>query len=139
MLAVSTPIQLLPGERQLGQYQVQIARETSSGWVAAALPLTAVVSNARLMLKPITRKPYPVASLPHHYIVKVCEETYGQRAGVSVGLKNGYILHLFVSWGQTSQFYTDVQRMVTPSVRMHYIPSLPENDVVRLIETIGRL
>ena len=118
---------------------MQIARETSSGWVAAALPLSAVVSNARLMLQPITRKPYPVASLPHHYIVKVYEETFGQRPGVSLGLKNGYLINLFVSWGQTDEFYADVQRMVTPSVRMNYIPSLPENDVVRLIEAVGRL
>lgn len=139
MLAVSTAIQLLTGESQLGQYQVQIARETSSGWVAAVLPLTAVISNARIMLQPITRKPYPVASLPHHYIVKVSLETFSQRGGVTIGLKNGYLLNLFVSWGQTSQFYSDVQRMVTPSVRMNYIPSLPENDVVRLIDAIDRL
>jgi hypothetical protein len=28
--------------------------------------------------------------------------------------------------------------MVTPSVRLHFIPNLSENDIVRLIETIGR-
>jgi hypothetical protein len=138
LFAVSTPIQLLEGERQLGQYQVQIARQTSSGWAAAALPLSAVVSNARLILQPITRKPYPIASIPSHYIVKVYLETFGQRSGITVGLKNDYLVNLFVSWGQTDQFHADVKRMVTPSVRLHFIPNLSENDIVRLIETIGR-
>jgi hypothetical protein len=139
MLAVSTPIQLLQGELQLGQFQVQIARHTTTGWVAAALPLTAVVSNARLMLQPITRKPYPVASIPGHYMVKVSIDTFGQRSGITIGLRNDYVLNLFVSWGQTNEFYADLKRIMTPSVRMNFIPSLAENDLVRLIEAIGRL
>lgn len=139
MLAVSTPIQFFQGEHVFGHYQVQIARLTGSGWVGAVPPLNATVTNARLILKPQTRKPYPEASIPARYIVKVHIEDFGPRKGVLIGLKIGYDLNLLVGWGQTGLFHADLKRMVTPSVRMRFIPSLPESDVVRLIKAIGKL
>lgn len=136
MLGVSSSIQLMPGERQLGQYQVNIARSTATGWVATVPPLNATVTNARLILKPQTLKPYPPASIPNNYIVKVCPIELGRRSGVLVSLRIGYELNMFVGWSQSERFLSDMSRMLTPSLRARFVPALSQEDVVRLIEGI---
>jgi hypothetical protein len=134
----TSDIQLLQGEHQLGQYQLQIARLTGTGWVASVPPLTGTVTNCRLILKPQTRKPHPPASLPATYITKVSAVNLGQRSGVLIVLKVGYQLNVFVGWGQVERFTADLTRMVTPSIRTRFIPNLPHDDLMRLIEEITR-
>jgi hypothetical protein len=137
MISVAANIQLVDGERQFGQYQVQIARQTATGWVATVPPLNATVTNCRLILKPQTRKPYPPASIPTTYIVKVSPVTLGQRNGVLIALRVGYELRMFVGWSQVDRFSADLRKMLTPSLRAHFIPSLSQENLVRLIEAIN--
>jgi hypothetical protein len=132
----TTDIQLLEGEHRFGQYQLQIARLTATGWVATVPPLTGTVTNCRLILKPQTRKPHPIASIPTTYITKVSAVNLGQRNGVLIVLKAGHQLNVFVGWGQVERFTADLTRMVTPSVRTHFVPNLPQDDLLRLIEEI---
>jgi hypothetical protein len=134
----TSDIPLLEGEHRFGQYQLQIARLTATGWVATVPPLTGTVTNCRLILKPQTRKPHPVASLPATYITKVSTVNLGQRNGVLIVLKVGYQLNIFVGWGQVDRFTADLTKMVTPSVRTRFIPNLPQDDLMRLIEAITR-
>jgi len=134
----SSDIELLQGEHRFGQYQLQIARLTGTGWVATVPPLTGTVTNCRLILKPQTRKPHPPASLPATYITKVSSVNLGQRSGVLIALKVGYQLNVFVGWGQVERFTADLTKMVTPSVRTRFMPNLPQDDLLRLIEEITR-
>ena len=69
-------VQLLKNERVLGEYQVQIARPSRSGWVGGIPPLQATITNRRLILVQQTRRPHPPASIPYTYILKVAR-TYG--------------------------------------------------------------
>ena len=85
MVGVMNTVEFLRGEWQHGQFQVQIARSTHTGWVASIPPLSATVTNLRLILVPQTRKPHPPASIPGLYIVKVRSMTLSQRPAVRSG------------------------------------------------------
>ncbi len=131
--------QLQAGEKNLGQYLVQIARPTASGWVAGIPPITATVTNRRLILVPQTRKPYPPASIPGIYIRKAVSTTLGQRRAVEIQLKIGYNLNLFVGWGQGDEFTDHLKTLLTPSVGTRYVHALPPEDIERMIEQITKL
>src|SRR5262245_8669588 len=87
---------LIQGERQLGAYEVQIARRTESGWSPTMPPLRAIVTTERLILWPQTRRPYPPASLPRNFIVSLAELELGLRHGLMVSLKTGHRLYFYV-------------------------------------------
>ncbi|HLV37197.1 MAG TPA: hypothetical protein VKY59_18900 [Spirillospora sp.] len=131
--------QLQAGEKRLGEYLVQIARPTASGWVASIPPITATLTNRRLILVPQTRKPYPPASIPGMYILKAASTLLGQRRAVQIRLTIGYNLNLFVGWGQGEEFANQIKKMLLPSLRQHYTPALPQQDLIRLIEQISKL
>lgn len=139
IIGVMDVIQLKAGEKQLGQYLVQIARPTTSGWVAGIPPITATITNRRLILIPQTRKPYPPASIPGMYILKAVDTMLGQRRAVQIRLKIGYNLNLFVGWGQSDEFAGHLKTLLTPSVGTRYVHALPQKDIVRLIEQISKL
>jgi hypothetical protein len=131
------PDLLIKGERQLGDYQVQIARLTSSGWVPTIPPLRAVVTNYRLILQPQTRKPYTPASIPGSYITKVCDIALGHHKGVLVALKTGHNLNMFVSWSKGYPLTQAVKDLLVPSTRTQFESRLAQQDLVRLIECIS--
>ena len=139
MVALMDIAQLQTGEKQLGEYLVQIARPAGSGWVASIPPITARITNRRLILVPQTRKPYPPASIPGIHILKVNNILLGQRRAVQMHLKIGYNLNLFVGWGQGEDFARHLKRMLVPSLRGHYVPMLSEAELMRLIEQISQL
>jgi hypothetical protein len=139
MVAVMDIAQLQAGERQLGEYLVQIARPAGSGWVAGIPPITARITSRRLILVPQTRKPYPPASIPGIHILKVDNIMLGQRRAVQIYLKIGYNLNLFVGWGQGEDFARHLKRLLLPSLRGRYVPSLTEEELLRLIEEISHL
>lgn len=139
MVAVMDIAQLQAGERQLGEYLVQIARPAGSGWVAGIPPITARITSRRLILVPQTRKPYPPASIPGIHILKVDNIMLGQRRAVQIYLKIGYNLNLFVGWGQGEDFARHLKRLLLPSLRGRYVPSLTEEELLRLIEEISQL
>jgi hypothetical protein len=139
MVSVMDIAQLQTGEKQLGEYLVQIARPSGSGWVAGIPPITARITSRRLILIPQTRKPYPPASIPGIHILKVNNILLGQRRAVQICLKIGYNLNLFVGWGQGEDFARYLKRMLVPSLRGHYTPVLSEAELMRLIEQISQL
>jgi hypothetical protein len=44
---------------------------------------------------------------------------------------------MFVGWSQVDRFSADLRKMLTPSLRAHFIPSLSQENLVRLIEAIN--
>lgn len=140
MVAVMDIAQLQPGEKQFGEYLVQIARPAGSGWVASIPPITARITSRRMILVPQTRKPYPPASIPSMYILKIDNVMLGQRRAVQIRLKIGFNLNLFVGWGQGEDFARHLKRMLVPSLHSgHYVPVLTEAEIARLIEQISQL
>jgi hypothetical protein len=139
MVGVMNAVELQRGEKQLGQYQVQIARSSKSGWVASIPPLAATVTNLRLILVPQTRKPHPPASIPGLYIVKIHSLVLSQRPAVLIRLRMGYDLNLFVGWGQSDDFARHLRALLIPPPPRGFLPILPEEDIVRMIEGISRL
>ncbi|MBZ0302515.1 MAG: hypothetical protein K8J31_22410 [Anaerolineae bacterium] len=131
--------QLQIGEIRLGEYLVQIARPTASGWVAGIPPITATITNRRLILVPQTRKPYPPASIPSDHITQAVEMLLGQRRAVQIRLTIDYNLHLFIGWGQGEEFMARLQKMLTPPDQHAYKPVLLPHDLKRLIEEISNL
>lgn len=127
---------LVEGEQKLGLYQVQIARLTASGWVATVPPLNALVSNARLILLPQTRKPYPPASLPKTYITGVIPVALSARQGVQVLLKTGYEINMYIAWSQGESFLEATRLMLMPALRARYVKSLPQQRIQHMIEAI---
>lgn len=140
MVAIMDIAQLQPGEKQFGEYLVQIARPAGSGWVASIPPITARITNRRMILVPQTRKPYPPASIPSMYILKIDNVMLGQRRAVQIRLKIGFNLNLFVGWGQGEDFAQHLKRMLIPSLHSgQYVPVLTEAEITRLIEQISQL
>ncbi len=131
--------QLQAGEYRAGEYLVQIARRTATGWVASIPPITATITNRRLILVPQTRRPYPPASIPGIYILRVTNITLSQRRAVQIRLSMGHILNLFVGWGQNEEFATQLKRTQLPTLRGRYVPAIPQSDLIRLIEQISQL
>ncbi|MAS36862.1 MAG: hypothetical protein CL610_22855 [Anaerolineaceae bacterium] len=131
--------QLQAGEKRFGEYLVQIARPTASGWVASIPPISGTITNRRLILVPQTRRPYPPASIPGVYILKATSITLSQRRAVQIQLKIGYILNLFVGWGQGEDFAAHLNMMMEPPPPQPYNPVLSQESVLRMIEQISQL
>lgn len=129
---------LVPGERVLGHYQAQIARLTGTGWAASLPPLYATVTNARLILKPQTRRVYDPASIPARQIRRVQSLVLGRRNAVTIGLRDGLHINLFIPGRQSEMFVADMQRMLFPSPRARFTAHVPVYDIHRLIDAIAQ-
>lgn len=133
-------ILLLPGENQLGEYQVAIARYNQSGWTPTVPPLNATVTNFRLILQPQTRRPYNPASIPSTYITRVCDVMLGHRSGVLIDLKTGHQLYLFISWSNGTKLSETLHTMLTSPVGTNdFHHHLRLRDLKRIIQFISRL
>ena len=132
-------VDLHRGERQLGEYQVQIARSTKSGWVPGIPPLAATVTNLRLILVPQTRKPHPPASIPALYITAIRRLSLSHRPAAQIRLKLGYDLNLFVGWGKNDEFVQQLNILLKPPPPTRFVILLPPEDVERMIKGITQL
>jgi hypothetical protein len=139
MVGSMSAVEYHKGESPVGEYLVQIARPTSTGWVAGIPPLNATITNRRLILVPQTRRPHPPASIPSLYILKINEMLLSHRQAVQIRLKNNYDLNLFVGWSQGIDFVRQLHNMITPSLRKGYTPALEEQDLMRIIQQINNL
>lgn len=131
---------LVKGERTLGNYQLQIARRTDSGWTVTIPPLHALVSNHRLILWPQTRRPYPPASIPSSYIISVNTVQLDHRTAVLIRLKTGHEVYIIVATSDGGPLAETIQRMLTPPIRGRvYRAQLPKIDIERIIHLIETL
>jgi hypothetical protein len=127
------------GEIKLGQYQVHVVRYTVSGWVPTVPPLNAIVTNYRLILHPQTRRPYPPASIPNTYIIKISEVELGQRPAVKISLRTGHKIYLYTSWSQGEKLTETITTMLTSPIGNTYELKPAQRDLNRLIRFISKL
>jgi hypothetical protein len=131
---------LIKGERILGNYHLQIARRSDSGWTVTIPPLYALVTNHRLILWPQTRRSYPPASIPRSYIVKVSTVALERRNAVLIQLKTGHEFYVIVGLSEGGPFVDMINKMLTPPLLGRiFAARLPKQDIQRLIELIEQI
>jgi hypothetical protein len=131
---------LVQGERQLGAYEVQIARRTDSGWSPTVPPLRAVVTTERLILWPQVRRPYPPASLPRNFILSLAELDLGKRRGLMVSLKSGHRLYFYVGMSTGRRMSDALRTMIAPPLRGRFFsPKLSTTELFRLIHFVEKI
>lgn len=130
---------LVPHERLIGQYQMQIARRTSTGgWTPTIPPLHVVATNYRLLLWPQTRRVYPPASLPCTYIAEARELTMDRWLGLAITLHDGNCIYLMSS--DVRRLIRNIRLMVKPPLSIGlYMPPLNRDQVNRLLHSISHL
>jgi hypothetical protein len=128
------------GERQLGQYQVQIARQAPSEWTVTIPPLNVIATNFRLILWPQTLKPYPPASIPCTYITEASDVQMGHRRGLMLSLKTGHKIYMIVAASQERKLTDNIRRMVLPPKQVRVFSArIAQRDLSRLINFIEKL
>src|SRR5687768_356859 len=115
---------LVEGEQSLGQYNVEIARWSNDKWVSTVPPLYAMITNRRLILQPQTRKRYTPASIPGKYITDIYR-LESERKVVSISLKTGYQINMFISLGKGDIFIEKLSSIALLIPQKEYNPPLP--------------
>lgn len=122
----------IEGERRLGLYTVELLRKASTGWATNALPLFALVSNYRLILKPLKKK-YPAASIPSTYVRLVEKIVLEPHRCIAVRFKDGGSLFLVVLSGSFDHLAEDLSAMKAPPPRFSFDNTIPLAKIHKLI------
>ncbi|MCU0514518.1 MAG: hypothetical protein MUE40_18345 [Anaerolineae bacterium] len=120
------------GEKHLGHYTVFILQQSNANWLPAVLPLDAVVTNFRLLLRP-TRKKYAPATLPGYYIKHIEMSKRGFYHCVALLLVTGHELYLLPGTGKLENFYDDLCLLKVPPPRFTFDERVASHDIQRLI------
>lgn len=121
----------MDGEHQLGRYMVGVLTETEGNWHVSLVQLDGVVTNYRLMLRPMRRR-YAPACLPRHYLKAIDLTQQGHRHAVRLQLITGDCLHLVVSTGTLNDLFRDLKAMRKPP-RYQFDEAIARRDVERLV------
>ncbi|MAU11505.1 MAG: hypothetical protein CL607_16905 [Anaerolineaceae bacterium] len=124
---------LLDGERPLGQYTVGVLERSLEGhWMPSVMPLSAIVTNYRLVLSPHKKK-YQPATLPSHFIGQVNMATRDRYNCIELIVKSGHRLCLLMSTGKLDDLYHDLSAMKAPPPKFHFDEKIAQKDIERLI------
>lgn len=129
-------------EHQVGHYQAQILRQSSSEqWSVTIPPLHLVVTNYRLIIWPQTRKPYPPASIPAAFIKEVYLMEINRRQALHICLKTGHRLHMVIGTGACTEVLGQIRRMgkLPTGWGRLFTVRLARQDVSRLIEFVEKI
>lgn len=133
-------VRTINGEEILGSYQIQIARKASSGWAVTLPALHAMVTNVRLIMWPMSRRPYPPASIPYHEITGLREVTLDFRRATVIELKTGQHVYVVVAGGMTDRFREHLRALITPPIEPEaYVTQPMRDEIKRLIKWISNL
>lgn len=128
---------LVRGERRLGQYTVTILQLMEYGWQPWALQLDCLVTNYRLMLRPI-RKKYEPACLPKRFIKNIQQTTRDGHHCVALQLITDDYLYVMIATGNLNDLTDDLNTMKSPPPRFRFDESIARRDIERLISFFGR-
>lgn len=121
------------GEKRLGWYTVELLRQTSTGWELSALPMHAIVTNYRLLLKPF-RKKYPPAIIPRQVLQSVELITLDHYHPIAISFKTGQRLYIMVSSGSVEKMAEDMNTLMLPPPRFQFDENVPMTQIERLIQ-----
>ena len=123
---------LVNGERQLGRYMGVILRQHDGDWVPVVRHLDTIVTNYRLMLRPLQKR-YTPASIPSSYFQQVQMQQRGPHDCLLLHLTTGQVLVFMVSTGRLADLYDDLNAMRAKPTRIHFDERVVRADVERLI------
>lgn len=125
-------IHLLTGERQLGRYMGVILRRRDGHWIPAVQHLDTIVTNYRLLLRPLLKR-YDPASIPGSYLSDVVQEQLGRHECLLITLRTGQMLTLMVSTGRLADLYDDIQAMRARPPHFGFDNRITRDDIQRLV------
>ena len=124
---------LINGERPLGHYTVVVLERSSEGsWMPSVMPLSAIVTNYRLVLTP-HKKRYQPATLPSHFIRQVNMATRDRYSCIELIVKSGHRLCLLMGTGKLDDLYHDLSAMKTPQPKFRFDENIAQKDIERLV------
>ena len=123
---------MIDGEKLLGHYTVVVLEQMAHGWQPTVMPLSAVVTNYRLVLKPYKKK-YDPATLPSHFIKRVELTKRGRLNCIELRFRSMQSLFLMLSTGKLDDLYHDLSAMITPPPRFHFDEKVAQEDIKRLV------
>jgi|GEM_PF-755126 len=124
-------VTLLDDERELGRYTVVVLVRVGERWQPTLMPLTALVTNYRLILRPHRRK-YEPASLPNYFFGKITMQRLDNYHCLQVKFINGDRLHLMLSTGNLDDLYSDLLAMRRRAPRFRFDGNVPRLAIQRL-------
>lgn len=130
---------LVEGEKAIGEYSVFILQRVGEdSWQPAVMALDALVTNFRLLLRPMKKK-YAPATLPSHYIRYISLIEKGRNHCVALTLITGHEFYLVNGTGKLNELYEDLNIMKVPRPKFHFDDTVARNDIERLISFFGKL
>lgn len=123
---------LHPEEVILGRYTGEIARYVNDRYDATLPSLYVLVTDKRIIMWPQVRKKYEPAVIYGKYISGI-GLLKSRRSGVSLRIKNGYVIHLFVQRNRISEFMSQVRDIAKlPPLKEYHLP-LSDKELNRII------
>lgn len=130
---------LVEGEKAIGEYSVFILQRIGEdSWLPAVMPLDALVTNFRLMLRPMKKK-YAPATLPAHYLRQITLTQKGRTHCIALMLITGHELYLINGTGKLDELFDDLTLMKVPRPKFQFDDKVARADIQRLISFFGKL
>lgn len=117
-----------------------LQRVGEDGWAPAVMPLDALVTNLRLMLRPMKKK-YAPATLPARYLREIAMTQKGQNHCIALTLITGHELYLINGTGKLEALFDDLTLMKVPrpKLQFQFDDKVARHDIQRLISFFGKL
>ena len=129
---------LVEGEKRLGRYTVVLLQQSASQWFPSTLQLDAVVTNFRLLLRPL-RKKYTPASLPSTYIKTIKMTKKAHYNVIAMELITQHMLYAMVSSGKLDDLYDQLSVMHVGPPKIRFDEKVARRDIERLITFFDRV
>ncbi len=132
---------LVEGEKAIGEYSVFILQRVGEdSWSPAVMPLDALVTNLRLLLRPMKKK-YAPATLPARYLRDITLTQKGHNHCVALTLITGHELYLLNGTGKLDALFDDLSLMKVPrpKLQFQFDDKVARADIQRLISFFGKL
>lgn len=132
---------LVDGEKPIGEYSVFILQRVGEdNWSPAVMPLDALVTNFRLLLRPMKKK-YAPATIPARYLRDITLTQKGHNHCVALTLITGHELYLINGTGKLDALYDDLSLMKVPrpKLQFQFDDKIAREDIQRLVSFFGKL
>ena len=132
---------LLPQEKLVGDYNMEIARWSNGRWVSAPPSLYVVLTDHRLVLQPYGRKRRDPAIIPVSYIIYVRPFEQMPKQGILISLKSGQRIGFFIPPRYRDTILQQIRRVAMPAAGRNrkFDIRVDANNLQRLITYFNEL